>query len=120
MTTTAYDDQFAPQVSGQGVMQEDREAAAAYYYSAGGNSQIARLIREGHRDNWFRVQAFARHREQAARPSADVAELVEAAAYYIDRLEAVQRREVVRDLAEAEGALRAALSKHRTTPGESA
>jgi hypothetical protein len=42
--------------------QEDREAAAAYYYSAGGNSQIARLIREGHRDNWFRVQAFARHR----------------------------------------------------------
>jgi hypothetical protein len=47
------------------VTDADREAAAAYYYSAGGGSRIARLIREGHRDDWFRVQAFARHREHA-------------------------------------------------------
>lgn len=44
-------------------------------------------------------------------PPADLVELVEAAAYYIDRLETVQRRVVVRDLREAESAYRAAL-KH--------
>lgn len=111
MTTTAYDDQFVPQVSGASVMQEDREAAAAYYYSAGGNSQIARLIREGHRDNWFRVQAFARHREQATHPaSADVAELVEAIKQALDApmIDHSDRKRGVYDV------LRAALAKHRT------
>ena len=44
------------------VTQADREAAAAYYYSAGGSPNIARDIREGRKDNWFRVQAFPRHR----------------------------------------------------------
>jgi hypothetical protein len=44
------------------VTQADREAAAAYYYSAGGSPNIARDIREGRKDSWFRVQAFARHR----------------------------------------------------------
>lgn len=44
------------------VTKNDRVAAAAYYHSAGGNPNIARLIREGKKDEWFRVQAFARHR----------------------------------------------------------
>lgn len=53
-----------PAQSGDQIMVEavDREAAAAYYYSAGGNQVIAKLIREGHRDNWFRVRDFAAHR----------------------------------------------------------
>lgn len=40
------------------VTQEDREAAA-YYYSAGGSPNIAREIREGRKDDGFRVQALA-------------------------------------------------------------
>ena len=42
------------------VSQAAREAAAAYYYSAGGSPDIARDIRSGAKDGWFRVQAFAR------------------------------------------------------------
>lgn len=48
------------------VTQADRDAAAAYYYSAGGSPNVARDIREGRKDSWFRVQAFARHRIAAA------------------------------------------------------
>lgn len=49
----------------QWVEQADRDAAAAYYYSAGGSQKIATEIREGKKDDWFRVQAFAHHRQQA-------------------------------------------------------
>lgn len=44
------------------VEQCDRDVAAAYYYSCGGSPKIAREIREGKKDDWFRVKAFAWHR----------------------------------------------------------
>jgi hypothetical protein len=47
------------------VTQADREEAASYYYSAGGSPSIAAEIRDGKKDTWFRVQAFARHRVRA-------------------------------------------------------
>jgi hypothetical protein len=50
------------------VTQADRDAAAAYYYSAGGSPSIAKAIRAGEKDTWFRVQAFARHRATATAP----------------------------------------------------
>jgi len=52
----------------------DREAAASYYYSCGGSPNIARDIRQGKKDDWFRVKQFAAHRELGAREG--VAEVV--------------------------------------------
>ena len=44
------------------VTQADRDIAADYYVSAGGAPTIARAIRAGERDNWFRVTRFTDHR----------------------------------------------------------
>ena len=52
-------------MKGVEVTQADRNAAADYYYSAGGAAEIAREIRAGKKDGWFRVQAFAHHRIEA-------------------------------------------------------
>ena len=60
------------------ITQADREAAAAYYYSAGGSPKIANEIREGKKDGWFRVQAFARHRIAAEEGKAELVEAAEA------------------------------------------
>lgn len=46
----------------------DRAAAAGYYYSSGGSPKVAREIREGKKDEWFRVQAFVRHRIASTTP----------------------------------------------------
>ena len=54
------------------ITQADRDAAAAYYYSAGGSPKIANEIREGKKDGWFRVQAFARHRIAAEEGKAEL------------------------------------------------
>lgn len=56
------------------VIQADRDAAAAYYYSAGGSPTIRDAIKRGERDDWFRVQAFTRHRVALSTPPADLIE----------------------------------------------
>ena len=67
MSTTAYDDQFEPQVSGESVTQEDREAAAAWAKLQGRSHQAANM-RRGSCDTAPLVQAFARqHSEEAHR-----------------------------------------------------
>lgn len=76
-------------------------------YTSPDGDQVA-VVRPGNNDSEF---PYWDQRPLYAHPPAP-ADLVEAAAYYIDRLEAVQRREVVRDLAEAQGAYMSALAKH--------
>ena len=61
------------------ITQADRDAAAAYYYSAGGFPKIANEIREGKKDGWFRVQAFALHRIAAEEGKAELVEALELA-----------------------------------------
>ena len=153
MTTTAYDDQFVPQVSGPSVTPEDRDRA----WNTG-----LRL----NKTEWEALyDAFARHREQATHPasadvaaeveamrqmrltahdmgysgvlealealaelraSADVAELVEALKWlvseYVSNVDACRLGGFYRNPEEEECVVdaRAALSKHRATPGEAA
>ena len=125
MTTTAYDDQLVPQVSGASVKQEDREAAAAYV-AAIFSARQADQTRKG--VGFLNlVQAFARHRKEATHPaSADVAELVEAG----KRLLGYEGHHAwcghgedmdkpcVCGLIAAQDRLRAALSKHGAGKGE--
>jgi hypothetical protein len=54
------------------VTQADRDAAAAYYYSAGGSPNVARTILAGEKDEWFRVQAFARFEAASTAEAVDM------------------------------------------------
>ena len=87
------------------ITQADRDAAAAYYYSAGGFPKIANEIREGKKDGWFRVQAFARHRIAADEGKAELVEAAEALERYL--------RETPHHNATQAAALRAALARVR-------
>lgn len=79
----------------QEVTQADREAAADYYYSEGGSASIVGAIRDGEKDAWFRVQAFARHRQAAlATADADIAALRGEVSTLVAEREAMQEAAV--------------------------